>query len=60
MSIFNFDGDKTKWIQWSRKSIILARARGFNETYTTNMWPSFDIIFVNSATGGQKEIYKAN
>jgi hypothetical protein len=58
--IFKFDGDETKWLQWSMKTMMLAKARGFHLTYTTKMSPCSDTIYTMSATAEQKKIYKAN
>ena len=60
MQVFKFDGDETKWLQWSMKTMMLANARGFHLTYTTKMSPCSDIIYATSATAEQKKIYEAN
>jgi hypothetical protein len=60
MHIIKFDGDETKWLQWSMKTMTLAKARGFHLTYTPKMSPCSDTIYAMSATAEQKKIYKAN
>ena len=58
--VFKFDGDETKWLQWSMKTMTLAKARGFHLTYTTKMSPCSDTLYATTATAEQKKIYEAN
>ena len=58
--LFKFDGDEANWLEWSIKTLSLAKTKGFRLVYAKDTKPCSDTIYETTATDKEKKIYEAN
>ena len=57
---FKFDGQESKWDEWSGKTLSLAKIKGFRAVYTNDTKPCSDDEYAASNDAEEKKIYELN
>ena len=58
--LFKFDGDEANWLEWSTKTLSLAKTKGFRLAYANDTKPCSDTVYETTATEKERKIYKTN
>ena len=58
--LFKFDGDKANWLEWSTKTLSLAKTKGFPLAYANNTKLCSDTVYETTATEKERKIYETN
>ena len=58
--LFKFDGDEANWLEWSTKTLSLAKTKGFRLAYANDTKPSSDTVYETTATEKERKIYETN
>ena len=60
IKIIKLDGFDTNWHVWNLKSLALAKAKGFKQTYVKDTKPCSNAVCKTSKDAKEKKIYKRN
>lgn len=60
MRLFKFDGDEANWLEWSTKTLSLAKTKGFRLAYATDTKPCSDTVYETTATEKERKVYETN
>ena len=58
--LIKFDGSDASWHVWSLKTLALAKAKGFKQSYVKDTKPCSDAVYETSKDAEEKKIYKRN
>ena len=60
MRLFKFDGDEAIWLEWSTKTLSLAKTKGFRLAYTTDTKLCSDTVYETTATEKVRKVYETS
>jgi hypothetical protein len=58
--LFKFDGDEANWLEWSTKTLSLAKTKGFRLAYATDTKPCSDTVYETTASEKERKVYETN
>ena len=60
IGLIKFDGSDASWHVWSLKTLALAKAKGFKQSYVKDTKPCSDAVYETSKDADEKKIYERN